>query len=949
MAGKSGFVQIGSEVGGTSLMSMVEPPLTFGQFYKCFPKKDSNLEFNGLTTHAEQGIVDTAAQSGLIGEEAFNRLEKSLEERGLKPRKTNRQGQARGVGGEAISVGVAELPLGIAGVNGVLEVTIVKDEVPLLLPVSLLRDLGACVDLVNNELKLGKYDKKASMRVLKSGHVSVDVMDFDVEGWRMPQEAQAHGLQEKDFQLLSCDTAMSIFKQETRNQFDFTSGHPHHVDVRATQQDFSGYGTSKCFVQCGEPPGGKACQGHAKVEGAAGETAANHPIFRRSFSRSSSSRSSALARRWLALWLCSSFWGSGDCAPIACISRAYEQARDVRRADQDWHSSWAQEDDEATNSRRTWMQSPDDQSMWSREPISTRGVVPGMPCSLEGGDYIMRTNDTNLQVEHYFPEADGCISSKHRSSISVGGSEVGGNGVSVQASGSEDQSAEGRADQGSSFLQVRKETVRLLCLGSDGARGASEEDVAFASGSRDQSRGGEDEGRNVGSHETSKIERGEVEGTGEDDARGASGEGGSTSNIAAGAQPECKGHGGVSDGSCRSKTWRADAGAAIPASDGDRDHAEPTTVDDGGGWRGQSEPGAERSTSACRVYEEGVGDQAEHDAIAGPNARGGQRNGKFFKDLTVEEMDEMKRVAPWACKLSRGGKAERVLRCGQLEDEYEPAGSRRVSTVWWSQEEGSATWKFHNETLPEENSMEGMQVVMAVNEEAGIAEDELDEVYAVLSRSSRRRFEKGLNKVIVSELYSQPRVSAKAAEMGLQAGSSFDLKNGYDFNKDVDRCRAWGKLKKERPDLLIVCPPCGPFSQLQSWNYKRMEKGKAMVILGEGVAHLEFAMKVFEWQVRRGGLALFEHPAGSKAWQEESVQKASRLEGVRRVVGDQCQFSLRVRPQKRSTRRQLGFSPTPNALQKSSTSDVPEAMNTSLLLGAGQKGRRSIPLSCVRP
>ena len=74
----------------------------------------------------------------------------------MKPRKTNRQGQARGVGGEAVSVGVAELPLGIAGVNGVLEVTIVKDEVPLLLPVSLLRDLGACVDLVNNELKLGK-------------------------------------------------------------------------------------------------------------------------------------------------------------------------------------------------------------------------------------------------------------------------------------------------------------------------------------------------------------------------------------------------------------------------------------------------------------------------------------------------------------------------------------------------------------------------------------------------------------------------------------------------------------------------------------------------------------------------------------------------------------------------------------------------------------------------
>ena len=116
MAGKSGFVQIGN-AGGTSLMSMSKYPITFGQFYKHHPKSLSQLEFCGLTTHAEQGIADTAAQSGLIGEEAFKRLEKSLEEKGLKPRRTNRQSQARGVGGEAISIGVAELPLGIGGVN----------------------------------------------------------------------------------------------------------------------------------------------------------------------------------------------------------------------------------------------------------------------------------------------------------------------------------------------------------------------------------------------------------------------------------------------------------------------------------------------------------------------------------------------------------------------------------------------------------------------------------------------------------------------------------------------------------------------------------------------------------------------------------------------------------------------------------------------------------------
>ena len=214
---------------------------------------------------------------------------------------------------------VAELPLGIAGVNGVLEVTIVKDEVPLLIPVSLLRDLGACVDLVSNELKLGKYDNKASMSVLKSGHVSVYVLDFDSEGWRIPKEALEHGLHEQDFRIEYGATAMSTFKSGCPNQFETTCGSSHHVDVRAAQQDFQGHGASKCFIQCqhGESKGGKACKGHAEVERHGGEAGADHSVLRgdHSNSRRCSGRSSALARRWLALWLCSSVWTGGDCAP----------------------------------------------------------------------------------------------------------------------------------------------------------------------------------------------------------------------------------------------------------------------------------------------------------------------------------------------------------------------------------------------------------------------------------------------------------------------------------------------------------------------------------------------------------------------------------------------------------------------------------------------------------
>ena len=478
MAGKSGFVQIGN-AGGTSLMSMLEHPITFGQFYKHHPKNISQLEFCGLTTRAEQGIVDTAAQSGLIGEEAFKRLENSLGEKGLRPNRTNRQSQARGVGGEAISIGVAELPLGIGGVNGILEVTIVKDEVPLLIPVSLLRDLGACVDLVNNELVLGKYGKKTSMNVLKSGHVSVDVLNFSSEGWSIPQEAVNQGLQEHDFRITPIETAMSTFKQKTRNQFEVTRGSSYHVDVRAAEQDFTRHGEGSCFLQCqhGGPPSGKACPSYGQVEGSGDEDGADHPIFRGSYSstRRTHGRSSALARRWLALWICTSIWSGGDCAPIACVSRAYEQARDVRRADQEWSKAGTPENDQASNPGGTNVQPPDYQSVWGGKSISTRGVVPGVSCSVESGNYITRTNDTIFQVESEYQAADDGISIECGGSIPIGGVEVGGNGVSVQAASSKASSAEGGSNKGPALLQVREESVRVLCLGSSGAGGASEE------------------------------------------------------------------------------------------------------------------------------------------------------------------------------------------------------------------------------------------------------------------------------------------------------------------------------------------------------------------------------------------------------------------------------------------------------------------------------------------
>jgi hypothetical protein len=70
-----------------------------------------------------------------------------LSEQGLQVAWTNKQARAHGVGGAAKVIGIAAIPLGIGGVSGILEATVVEGEVPLLLPVRMLKELGAIIDL----------------------------------------------------------------------------------------------------------------------------------------------------------------------------------------------------------------------------------------------------------------------------------------------------------------------------------------------------------------------------------------------------------------------------------------------------------------------------------------------------------------------------------------------------------------------------------------------------------------------------------------------------------------------------------------------------------------------------------------------------------------------------------------------------------------------------------
>ena len=117
----------------------------------------------------------------------------------------------------------------------------------------------------------------------------------------------------------------------------------------------------------------------------------------------------------------------------------------------------------------------------------------------------------------------------------------------------------------------------------------------------------------------------------------------------------------------------------------------------------------------------------------------------------------------------------------------------------------------------------------------------------------------------ISKLYSPPRIALEPATHGLGGGYSFDLtvpdKDGYvwDFSQPECRKRAWAKITKSKPFLLIGSPPCTAFSNLQ--NLQRAQPGghaKVDAWIEKAKIHIEFCCELYAYQMRQA--RYFFHP-----------------------------------------------------------------------------------------
>ena len=97
-------------------------------------------------------------------------------------------------------------------------------------------------------------------------------------------------------------------------------------------------------------------------------------------------------------------------------------------------------------------------------------------------------------------------------------------------------------------------------------------------------------------------------------------------------------------------------------------------------------------------------------------------------------------------------------------------------------------------------------------------------------------------------------------------------------------------IHRDRPQLLILSPPCTLFSNLQN-----LSGGPNLAEYMEAVRLWKVALRLIDFQVKQGGLFLLEHPQSSAAWRLDCSQQLAHIPGVIQAITHMCQFGMKSR------------------------------------------------------
>ena len=153
--------------------------------------------FVGLVTSLGCALMDPGAQEGCVGLTVYKMPNIYLEKHHKLipveyPVRSNIN--CGGVGGGAKVLFEALVPVGVAGINGIMALHVLEDhpgaEVPLLFPVNLINGLQCVMDFGTGELTLKAFKATTKMTQMKTQHWEVNITEYAPGGWRLPDAAR---------------------------------------------------------------------------------------------------------------------------------------------------------------------------------------------------------------------------------------------------------------------------------------------------------------------------------------------------------------------------------------------------------------------------------------------------------------------------------------------------------------------------------------------------------------------------------------------------------------------------------------------------------------------------------------------------------------------------------------------------------------------------------------
>ncbi|CAL1154344.1 unnamed protein product [Cladocopium goreaui] len=853
---KTGFFEVGEVSPSSSQHQCFH--VTLGQFLsKNEQLIDNDKEiFTGLATDPTLGIVDTAAQGGLIGKAALDRLQSQLKQHGLRIKWSDKVAQAKGIGGEAQVVGVAEIPVGVGGINGLVEVTVVQEDVPFLLSIKFLKEVQAVVDLFQNQLEMRRFNNKTPLIHLPSGHVAVDVMQFSAGGWIVPTDAPMSSQKNSDFRFM-------------------------------TAASFSN--SAFMLIDAGHDMGRRAQGGGSR------DSARAVSNWRKVMDRVADLMEVARAQARVSSWQSSgSAYGSLSPPSHTMSARylAHMWPTQASQAPSPMKNVEQQVKSEAYGEliklgvflgirkcKNPAEVSPEDcghpvnelcgagnQSMrevwckrcyarWMVDPTAMDKISKKEPLIVNGKHFQFQAKVTLKEASTPKMKSPP-MPREVRMPLGPRSSEESVSAITITSSmmGSPRKEVMCKCGLKATQLQVRKEGPtqgRLFWKCTKRVCDFFLWDPQEQEWLQQQALQEKEDAIAKTMEAQEMAERQQLVQEAMDFAETRHHAVLAEERQQFAQQLEC-----MKNQLC----WMS----AVAGED----------------RIGQVFQSPEMQEEAMRQE--------------------GAKNEGLVSGTKMETW--LQENAPRACILQTSNEWD-LWASKQFED-YEKPESHQQATlkVWYEQPQGG--WQFHHGILPSFGSIPSRKAIGIFGGQL----DWMDGLYGLgeeraLSRGCRKGLNRSMATLKVAEVYSPPRVSQAAEELGHQPSGAFDLNTGYDLSTKKDRLRCWKQLRDEDPDLVVVCPPCGPFSILQGLNQSPEGQRVLQLKLAEGREHLKFAMQVFEWQVRRKKLALFEHPSTSKAWKEEEVERALSLPGVVRIRADLCQFGMAVKgkPNKKPT------------------------------------------------